>query len=253
MRASVIVKTRGMVRRHDLLTTFFVVVLAALATTTSRAGQLAFYDLNGITSPSISDLQYQTGNQLVFNATLTDWTKSGFNAVHAIQLSGEIAGGPGNYAPMIFSDNLITQQTPFAANNLGTTYYASYDIGPTVYANSAQATQAGDQLRVNLLRGDDSILASSVVAPGAWQGVQTFSTEYFSYVGDGSGPLRLQIRSEQPGSGRFAGAVDNMAFWDSVPVPEPPTLLMAATGGGVGGWLVLRRRRGRVPGAVRVA
>jgi hypothetical protein len=165
--------------------------------------------------------------------------------VHAIQLSGTTPGGPGNYAIMIFGDNLITQQTAFAANDSGKTYYASYDIGPTVYADSGQATQAGDQLRINLLRNDDSILASSVVAPGAWQGVQTFSQAYFSYVGDGSGPLRLQMRSEQPGNGRFSGAVDNMAFWDTVPpaVPEPSTYAMALAGLACGGWQMMRRRR----------
>jgi hypothetical protein len=99
-------------------------------------------------------------------------------------------------------------------------------------------------LRINLLRGDNSILASSVVAPGAWQGVQTFSQAYFSYVGDGSGPLRLQIRSEQPNNGRFAGAVDNMAFWDSTPVvPEPSTYAMALAGAAYGGYSMWRRRQ----------
>ena len=209
----------------------------------AHADLLAYYDLNGITNAQISDLQYQTNNQLVFGATLTDWTKSGFNAVHAIQLSGTTPGGPGNYAIMIFGDNLITQQTAFPANDAGKTYYASYDIGPTVYANPGQATQAGDQLRINLLRNDDSILASSVVAPGAWQGVQTFSQAYFSYVGDGSGPLRLQMRSEQPGNGRFSGAVDNMAFWDTAPVPEPSTYAMALAGLACGGYTMFRRRK----------
>lgn len=195
-----------------------------------RAELLAFYNLNGITNASISSNQYQTGNQVVFGASLSDWTKSGFNAVHAIQLSGTAPGGPGNYAIMIFGDNLITQTTPFAANDTGKTYYASYDIGPTVYATASQATQAGDQLRINLLRGDNSILASSVVAPGAWQGVQTFSQAYFSYVGDGSGPIRLQMRSETPNNGRFSGAVDNMAFWDSTPISGVPEIDPAGFG-----------------------
>jgi len=138
------------------------VVACATAATSVHAELLAFYNLNGITNAQISALQYQTNNQLVFGAELTDWTKSGFNAVHAIQLSGTTPGGPGNYAIMIFGDNLITQQTAFAANDSGKTYYASYDIGPTVYATPSEATQAGDQSRINLLRGDNSI------SPRAW-------------------------------------------------------------------------------------
>jgi hypothetical protein len=211
---------------------FLALLGAALLAAPARAELLISFDLNGITNAKISDPQYQTGNPLVFDATLTDWIKSGFNAVHAIQLSGTTPGGPGNYAIMIFDDNLITQQTPFSANTLGQTYYVSYDIGPTVYANPSQATQAGDALRVNLLRGDASILASSVVAPGAWAGVQTFTRAYFSYVGDGTGDLRIQMRSDTP-NGRFSGAVDNMAFWNGVPdpigaVPEPGTWAAAA-------------------------
>jgi hypothetical protein len=229
--------------RHRRFLIASLIAVGLTAASHSHAELLAYYDLNGITNAQISDLQYQTGNQLVFGAELTDWTKSGFNAVHAIQLSGTTPGGPGNYAIMIFGDNLITQQTAFAANDTGKTYYASYDIGPTVYANPGQATQAGDQLRINLLRGDNSILASSVVAPGAWQGVQTFSQQYFSYVGDGSGPIRLQMRSEQPGNGRFSGAVDNMAFWDTVPVPEPSTYAMALAGIAFGGYSLFRRRK----------
>jgi hypothetical protein len=148
---------------------------------------------------------------------------------------------------MIFGDNLITQQTAFSANTLGQTYYVSYDIGPTVYADPGQATQAGDQLRVNLLRGDNSILASSVVAPGAWAGVQTFSRAYFSYVGDGTGGLRIQMRSETPLNGRFSGAVDNMAFWNGVPdpigaVPEPGTWAAAALLIGTAGYVRWRKR-----------
>lgn len=229
--------------RHRRFLIASLIAVGLTAASHSHAELLAYYDLNGITNAQISDLQYQTGNQLVFGAELTDWTKSGFNAVHAIQLSGTTPGGPGNYAIMIFGDNLITQQTAFAANDTGKTYYASYDIGPTVYANPGQATQAGDQLRINLLRGDNSILASSVVAPGAWQGVQTFSQQYFSYVGDGSGPIRLQMRSEQPGNGRFSGAVDNMAFWDAVPVPEPSAYAMALAGIAFGGYSLFRRRK----------
>jgi hypothetical protein len=216
----------------NLTKVFLAFLGAALLAAPARAELLISFDLNGISNAQISNLQYQTGNQLVFGATLSDWTKSGFNAVHAIQLSGSTPGGPGNYGIMIFADNLITQQTAFSANTLGQTYYVSYDIGPTVYANPSQATQAGDALRVNLLRGDASILASSVVAPGAWAGVQTFTRAYFSYVGDGTGDLRIQMRSDTP-NGRFSGAVDNMAFWNGVPdpigaVPEPGTWAAAA-------------------------
>lgn len=220
------------------------VIASCLAMSSARAVDILDFDMNGITNAQISSLQSDTGNQLVYGATLTNWDKSGFNAVHAIQLSGITPGGPGNYAVMIFGDNLITQQTAFSgANDNGVTYYVSYDIGPTVYSTPSQATQAGDQLRINLLRGDNSVLAYNLFAPGAWAGVQTFTKAYFSYIGDGTGSLRLQIRSEQPNNGRFSGAVDNIAFWNSVPVPEPSTYVMGVISTSL--MAVVARRRNR--------
>ena len=219
----------------------------SLSTAPARAALLVGFGFDQITSASISTTQYQTGNRLVYNAVFADWNKSGFNATHAIQLSGAVHGGPGDYAIMIYGDNTLTQQTPFAANDNGTTYYVSYDIGPTVYSAAGQATQAGDTFLVELLRGDNSVLASNYVAPGAWSGVQTFSQAYFSYVGDGSGSLRIKLSSGNTLT-RFAGAIDNMAFWDSVPTPSPvpepgqvaASLLLL---GGIGGYVFWKRRK----------
>ena len=214
----------------------------------AKSELLISFGFDDIISSSISATQYQTGNWLVFNAVFNGWDRSGFNSTHAIQLSGAVHGGPGNCAIMIYGNNTLTQQTAFAANDLGQTYYVSYDIGPTVYATPNEATLAGDTFVVNLLRNDNSVLASNTVAPGAWAGVQTFTQAYFSYVGDGTGPLRINLQSGNTLT-RFAGAIDNMAFWDSEPVPaavpEPGTWAAAALL--VGGAAFMRwRRRVRV-------
>ena len=209
----------------------------------SFGGVLVSLDFNDITSSSISTTQYQTGNWLVFNSTFGGWDRAGFNAAHALQLSGTVQGGAGDYALMIYGDNVATQKTGFAANQLGTTYYVSYLMGPTVYSAPSEATQAGDTFRVNLLRADNTILAQNDVAPGAWAGVQTFSQQYFSYVGDGTGPVRMQLRSGNTFT-RFAGAIDNVAIWDTVPVvPEPSTYAMAFAGLTCGGFSMWRRRK----------
>ena len=223
---------------------FAALSLAALLCAPARSALLTSFGFDDITSASISTTQYQTGNWLVFNAVFNGWDRSGFNATHAIQLSGAVHGGPGNYAIMIYGNNTLTQQTAFAANDFGQTYYVSYDIGPTVYATPNEATQAGDTFVVNLLRNDNSVLASNAVAPGAWAGVQTFNQAYFSYVGDGSGPLRINLQSGNTQT-RFAGAIDNMAFWDSVPtaaVPEPGTWAAAALLLGAAGSVRWRKR-----------
>jgi hypothetical protein len=232
-------------------------ISALLVATQAPAALLLDFGFNDIVSSTISTTQYQTGNRLVYNSVFGDWEKSGFNATHAIQLSGAIHGGAGDYAIMIYGNNELTQKTAFSANNNGTTYYVSYDIGPTVYTDPLQATQAGDTFLVELLRNDNSVLASNSVAPGAWSGVQTFNQAYFSYTGDGSGPLRIRLASGNTQT-RFAGAVDNMAFWDSVPtpstVPEPgqvaASLLLL---GGIGGYVFLKRRKAAKPAVATLA
>jgi len=167
---------------------------------------------------------------LVYNASFAGWIKSGFNATHAIQLSGATHGGSGDYAIMIYGNNTLTQKTAFGgANDLGVTYYVSYDLGPSVYSAAAQATQSADTFVVKLLRDDGSVLVSNNVSPGAWSGVQTFTRTYFSYVGDGSGALRIRLESGNTQT-RFAGAIDDMAFWNSNPIPEPSTYGLALGG-----------------------
>lgn len=221
--------------------------LMALVLNHAGAATLLTFDFDDIASSSISTLQYQTGNRLVYNASFTDWARGGFNATHAIQLSGAVHGAAGDYAIMIYGNNTLVQQTAFAANDLGVTYYVSYDLGPTVYSEPTQATQAGDTFRVSLLRGDDSVLATNDVAVGAWAGVQTFEQEYFSYVGDGTGPVRIKLASGNTQT-RFAGAIDNVSFWDTVPtsasaIPEPSVPM--GCGLLLGSAFLLRRRGGR--------
>jgi len=201
---------------------------------------LATYNFDDVTSASISTTQLDTGNRLVFNATYGSFDRSGFNAIHAIQLSGTAHGGAGDYAVMIYGNNVVTQKTGFAANVLNKTYYVSFDIGATVYSTPNEATQAGDNFRINLLRADNSLLRTVDVTPGAWTGTQTFTRSYFSYTGDGTGDVRLQLMSGNTQT-RFAGAVDNMAFWDTEPIPEPSALSLLLVG--LGGLVALRRVR----------
>ncbi len=209
----------------------------------SRADVIASFDLNGITGGQYdSGTQYQTGLSIKYNASLTGWSFSGFNAIHAVQTS------PDNWALMVYSGgdpNVYTLNTAFSCNTLGIRYWVSFDIAPTVYVTSGQATRDSDQLRISVLNSLDQAVAFTDVTPGAWNGIEEFHQAYFSYLGDGTGDVRLQITTTNPGSGFFAGAVDNIAFESSQPVPEPKTCTLI----GLGGFalvLALRRRRNAV-------
>ena len=68
------------------------------------------------------------------------------------------------------------------------------------------APLAGDALLIEVLRADNSVLASTTNAPGAWTGKMTFTPANFEYKGDGSGDVRLRIgRPRQRTAGASTG------------------------------------------------
>jgi hypothetical protein len=121
---------------------------------------------------------------------------------------GEVT--PSDWGILIFEDNVITSKA-IGANVAGQTYRVNFELSAAVYADASQATQAGDALLIEVLRADNSVLASTTKAPGAWTGKMTFTPASFEFKGDGSGDLRLRIGSAGAGkSGRFHGAIDNI-------------------------------------------
>jgi len=66
-------------------------------------------------------------------------------------------------------------------------------------------------LLIEVVRGDDRVLVSHKLSPGAWAGALRFAAHSFQYTGDGSGDVRLRIKAAGPQtSGRFHGAIDNI-------------------------------------------
>lgn len=177
-----------------------------------------------------------TGLLLSFGGVLPGWNREGFNAVHAVDLGGL------NYAPSFYKDNAITLAAGVAANNLGVQYLVALDAGPSVYADLPQATLANDGLIVSVLRGNNTVLASATILPGAWvagPSAQALAGYSFTYLGDGSGDVRFRISTNNSGMDRFGGAIDNFSV---SAVPEPASLALWSLVGtaGLAAW---RRKR----------
>jgi RNA polymerase sigma factor (sigma-70 family) len=158
-------------------------------------------------------VQWQSGLKVAHSGSVRGWTKAGENAIHAVDRANRAGqSNPENWAVMIFQDNVITSG-PIAANASGQVYRVDFEASGAVYVatHPHQATQAGDKLLVEILRGDDRVLASHEHAPGAWTGTLQFAADSFKYTGDGSGDVRLRIKPAGPQtSGRFHGAIDNI-------------------------------------------
>ena len=166
--------------------------------------------------------QYQTGLEIAFGGTVTGWSNAGAGTMHAVDLAN--LGGesnPSDWAIMFFQDNVITQSSGIVANDSGASYEVTFEFGTAVYAGDnagqiAQRTMTGDGLLVEVLRADDSVLASQSFLPGAWDDPSNHNLDAglqgaLAYVGDGTGDVRLRIGPDGSyDSGRFEGTIDNI-------------------------------------------
>jgi hypothetical protein len=139
------------------------------------------------------------------------WTYTGAGTMHAVDRANQAGqSNPSDWGILIYQDNVITSKA-IGANVAGQIYRVNCELSAAAFNESSQATQAGDALLIEVLRADNSVLASTTKAPGAWTGKMTFAPASLDYTGDGSGDLRLRIGPAGAGkSGRFHGAIDNI-------------------------------------------
>ena len=176
--------------------------------------------------------QSDTGLEVAHTGNVAGWTNAGSGTIHAVDLAN--LGGqsnPSDWAVMFFQNNVITQAAGIAANEVGKSYDVTFDYGTGVYAQLSQMTEATDSLLVEVLRGDNSVLASDTFTPGAWgagnHNLDAGLQGTLSYTGDGTGNVRLRIGPTAPlTSGNFEGEIDNL----TVTVGAAPTITGTVVG-----------------------
>ncbi len=141
------------------------------------------------------------------------------------------------------SENRLKTDLPDEANQAGKKYQLKLRIGPTVWANASQATKDSERLELRLSRRDGGTAGKGTFTAGDWEQLgesQVFSEVELTYVGDGTGPLTLQLQAAENTS-RFAAAIDwivclaegGAVLWreDFRPVaPDPAPGVQASTG-----------------------
>lgn len=170
-----------------------------------RAAPITFREDFDRLAPGSTGSQCATGDAVYAFSSLSGWDGSGLNALHAV------AVGAGDSALTLYDSNVAQLAEGVAANETGKQYQVSFDLGATVWNDCAQATDVGDALRIDIVRANDTVLASQAFQPGAWAGAQTFMARSFSYTGDGSGPVRFRVSPELAAANHFGGAIDNFA------------------------------------------
>ena len=177
---------------------------------------LSTNNMNSITGGG-SGGQYQSNLVVGFAANIAGWDEVGSSTAHIVDIAnvyGSVTNTP-NYVIMLWVDNVITQTTAVLNSNVtNTQYYVNFKAGPAVYQNSGQATAAtvNDGIVFEILRANNTILATSTYLPGAWAGFPTLTASSFTYTGDGSGDVRVRIRTVSTSTGRFGGCVDDVVI-----------------------------------------
>ncbi|NDE47301.1 MAG: hypothetical protein EB006_14930, partial [Betaproteobacteria bacterium] len=110
--------------------------------------------------------------------------------------------------------NNMTLTSGINANDLGVAYRVSFDLGAAVGNKANTATQTSDMLALRIIDEGNDWVAQTEMAPGAWAGTQTFTRRSFTYLGIGSGPVRLKVESSAnaTSSAIFVGAIDNITI-----------------------------------------
>jgi beta-fructofuranosidase len=161
-----------------------------------------------------TDFQGQSYLPVKHAQQLPGWKKQGDDMpVHFVEQY------PGNWSLMIVANragqNIFTQERTIAANEKGRSYAVSFDISPAVYAGLSQATAEEDQVAIELLRSDDTVLCDHRVTPGKWKGKLDLVNQTFIYEGDGSGPVRFRISPVYTKGVRFHAAIDQLQIFSS--------------------------------------
>lgn len=203
--------------------------LLPLLSSPLEATVLLTENFNGFTAPgNFNGGQFESSLAVAFSGSVPGWTGTGGGVIHAVDIANvfPVIDDPRDFAAMIWQDNVITLASSVIGSNLlGSTYDVSFAASPAVYQAGSQQTQLSDGLLIELLRADNSVLASHVHNPGAWAGNINLLPASFSYAGDGTGDVRLRVGPSAFNSGRFGGAIDNLTL-TQVPEPATATLLV---------------------------
>lgn len=163
------------------------------------------YDFNALSSFVVGS-QYNTGAPVFANGSLPGWTASGFHAVHGVEWQ------PGNRAATLYDTNMYTMVAGISANESGSTYQVDFLGSPSVWNNGAQATTAGDGIVFQVLRGNDTVLHTFTYFPTPWAGANNYQPAGFSYIGDGSGAVRIRMFDNDAVGDSFGGGVDDLTI-----------------------------------------
>jgi hypothetical protein len=176
---------------------------------------LFFDDFQSLTS-STTGSQCATGDVVYAEATLSQWTITGFHAIHGVQwqtATGNLAAQFYDGDSSDLGPNELVMTTGVAANQSGVGYTVHFLGGPANWSTCTQGNVAGGGLVFSVLRTNSTVLQTYTYSPPVWVSVATeeaLTANSFTYTGDGSGNVKLQITTAGANDGHFGGALDDV-------------------------------------------
>ena len=199
-------------------------------------------NFSSYSSPHQPSTQVDTGDSVSYGGSLSGWTATGNNAIHAVSIPG--ARGTSTTAIMIYGNNVITSSTIAGSNIAGNVYTLSFDYGTANYGSEVQGSNVGgwNELFIGAYNDQGTQAFAMEINPGTWgagnYNLDKGDLENYIYQGTGSGNLHFVVESFNPGSNIFAGEIANLSLANdslvAASAPEPGSL--ALVGIGLAGW-----------------
>ena len=168
---------------------------------------------DGFTAPAgnFNGLQFESGLPVAHSGDAPNWDKEGGGTIHMVDREPVPLPSAADPAVMIWHNNVISLETGIpGSNDAGVNCTFDFVASPAVYQAPGQVTTSEDGLLIELLRDDDTVMASHTHMPGDWAGDLELVTDSFEYEGDGSGDIRVRIGPSNFSSGHFGGAIDDL-------------------------------------------
>jgi hypothetical protein len=183
-------------------------------------GQIFSEDFNAVAGLTLNPKsQVTTGHDLGHKGRLAGWSHSGQNALHMVETAD------GNWAMMIWQDNVITSSPIAGANKAGQEYRIDFLAAGANYKGPRQVNNGtSDGLKIEVLRAKDDLSFTQIVPKPIGPGKLGLKPYSFTYRGNGSGDIKLRVGPKNPNQGRFQGSIDELSISSVTPVPVVTTM-----------------------------
>lgn len=164
---------------------------------------------NNLTTSAWWGTQYLTGLLMANNGSLAGWSKTGDNAIHAVQRSGL-----SNLALVFHWTNTFYSTSGIAnSNSIGQEYFVSFESSPNSWQENYNPANDQVRFKFEILDGSDAVIFKYCYFQGVFVASPVYTWRGFSYIGNGNGNAKIKMSNATPLMTRWTSIVDNLSLY----------------------------------------